>query len=92
MASGKSDWLLGPGRVERLALTSYRTGDLLTGSAPRLALANMADRAVLRARPTAMLILSAESSPGKPANESIAAFRQSTGPLSSWVDRITQSR
>ncbi len=92
MVQGKADWLLGPGRTERLALTAYRTGDLLTGSAPRLALANMADRAALRTRPTAMLILSAESSPGKPADEAIAAFRQSTGPLSSWVDRITQSR
>ena len=89
---GKSDWLLGPGRVERMVLTTYRTGDLLTGSAPRLALANMADRAALRARPTAMLILSAENSPGQPADESIAAFRQSTGPLSPWVDRIIQSR
>jgi hypothetical protein len=89
---GKSDWLLGPGRVERLVLTTYRTGDLLTGSAPRLALANMADRATLRARPTAMLILSAENSPGQPADESIAVFRQSTGPLSPWVDRIIHSR
>ena len=57
-------------------------GTLVTGS----------DRAALRARPTAMLILSAENSPGQPADESIAAFRQSTGPLSPWVDRIIQSR
>ena len=92
MAEGKSDWLLGPGRVERMALTSYRTGNVLTGSGPRLALANMGDRMLLRARPTAMIILSAETMPGKPAGEAVAAFRQSTGPLAPWVDRITQSR
>lgn len=92
MADGKSDWLLGPGRVSRLTVTSYRTGDVLTGSAPRLSLANMADRILLRARPTAMLILSSENGTGKPASESIAAFRQSTGPLAPWMDGITQSR
>ena len=92
MPDGKSDWLLGPGRVERLTLTSYRTGDVLTGSAPQLSFANMGDRILLRARPTTMLILSAENAAGKPSSESIAAFRQSTGPLAPWMDGITQSR
>ena len=92
MAAGKADWLLGPGRLERLAITFYHTGDLLTGSAPRLALANMRDRVLLRARPTAMLILSAEQRPGQRADEAIAAFGQSTGPLAGWMDRITQPR
>ena len=92
MPDGKSDWLLGPGRVERLTLTSYRTGDVLTGSAPQLSFANMGDRILLRARPTTILILSAENAAGKPSSESIAAFRQSTGPLAPWMDGITQSR
>ncbi len=91
-AEAKADWLLGPGRVERLALTAYRNGDLLTGSAPRLALANMAERAALHPRPTTMLILSAENAPGKPAGEALADFRKSTGPLAPWVDRIIQAR
>ncbi len=92
MAGGKSDRLLGPGRVERLAVTSYRTGDLVTGSAPRLGLANMADRLLLRARPTAMLIVSAEERQGQPAAEAIATFRQSTGGLGPWMDRATALR
>ncbi len=88
----RADRLLGPGRTERLAFTSYRTGSLLTASAPRLSLANMQDRLLLRARPTSMLILSAEELPGKPAAASIAAFRQSTGPLGDWMDRIAALR
>ncbi len=89
---GKSDRLLGPYRTARLAYTTYRTGDLLSGSAARLSLANLQDRLVLRARPTMMLILSAEEKPGKPAAQSLAAFRQSTGPLEGWMDRIAALR
>jgi exosortase A len=89
---GRSDRLLGPGKVARLAYTGYRTGDLLTGSAARLALANMQDRLLLRASPTATLILSAEERPGAPAAQSLAAFQQSTGPLAAWMDRITALR
>ena len=89
---GKSDRLLGPYRTERLAYTGYRTGDLLTGSAARLSLANLQDRLLLRARPTMLLILSAEDRPGQPARQSLAAFQQSTGPLDSWMDRIAALR
>ena len=89
---GKSERLLGPYRTERLAYTAYRTGDLLTGSAARLSLANLQDRLMLRARPTMMLIISAEDHPARPAQQSLAAFRQSTGPLDSWMDRIAALR
>jgi EpsI family protein len=92
LAWGKADRLLGPREVGRLAHTAYRTGDLMTGSAAALALANMQDRLLLRARPTAMLILSAEERPGAPAEQSLAAFAQSTGPLGAWMDRITALR
>ena len=92
MAEGKSDRLLGPGRAERLAVTFYRTGDVITGSAPRLSLANMQHRLLLRREPTLMLILSAEEAPGRPAAEALSAFRQSTGPLGAWMDRIAALR
>ncbi len=89
----KSDRLLGPGRVERLAQTYYRTGSLVTGSNARLKLANIADRLLLRARPTATLILSAEERPGQPAAAaSLDAFRRSTGAPGAWMDRITAIR
>lgn len=91
--SAKSDRLLGPGRVERLAQTYYRTGSLLTGSNARLKLANMRDRLLLRARPTAMLILSAEERAGQPsAAESIDLFRHSTGAPGRWMDRMAAIR
>ncbi|MBS0255537.1 MAG: exosortase A [Proteobacteria bacterium] len=71
----------------RLAETSYRSGELVTGSAARLRLANFADRLLLRPRPTALLILSAEAVPGAPEPAaSLAAFRQAMGPATGWMD------
>jgi EpsI family protein len=84
----KSDRLLGPGGVERLAETRYRTGALLTGSNLRLKLANIHDRLRLRARPTMMLILSAEQRRGSDPAAWLRAFRASAGPLEPWMDRI----
>ena len=92
MGEGKSDRLLGNGTVERIAVTWYRTGDLMSGSNVRLKLANMADRLLFRARPTTMLILSAEDSPRGSAQTAIADFSVATGPLGPWVDRMTQVR
>lgn len=89
---GKSDRLLGAGRTARLAVTYYRSGDLLTGSNAQLKLANMRDRLLVRARPTMLLILSAEERPGRPAHRSIEAFRRSTGPLGPWMDRMAGLR
>ncbi|HET9630297.1 MAG TPA: exosortase A [Novosphingobium sp.] len=92
IANGKSDRLLGKGRLPRLAETYYRTGTLLTGSNVRLKLANICDRLRLRAAPTALLILSTDGSPeaGQPA--ALEAFRQAVGPLGPWMDRMAQQR
>ena len=91
-ALARSDRLMSGGKIERLALTYYRTGKLLTGSNARLKLANMADRLLLRSRPTAMLILSTEQRPGKSAALSLGAFRRSIGEPGQWMDRIGQAR
>jgi exosortase A len=88
----RSEWLRGEGRVERLAYTWYRSGELTTGSNARLKLATIGDRLLLRARPTILLILSAENKPGVRAEPLLAQFRQSTGPLDSWMDRIVTLR
>ncbi|MYL96957.1 exosortase A [Novosphingobium sp. FGD1] len=90
--SGLSERLLGNGRVERLAVTWFRSGDLFSGSNARLKLAVMLDHLLLRTRPTAMIVLSSEDAPKGQAERSILAFQASTGPLQSWVDRITQVR
>lgn len=89
---GKGERLLGNGRVERVAMTWYRQGGLLSGSNARLKLAVIADHLLFRAEPTTMLILSAEDAPRGVAQDSIAAFRQSTGPIEVWMDRIAQVR
>lgn len=88
----RSEWLRGEGRSERLAYTWYRSGDLTTGSNARLKLATIGDRLLLRARPTKVLILSAENQTGAPAEAVLAEFRQSTGPLDGWMDRIAALR
>ncbi|WP_209347747.1 exosortase A [Pontixanthobacter sp. CEM42] len=87
-----SDYLLANGQVKRLAQTSFHHGDILTGSAAKLKLANMRDRLLLRAQPTMMLILSAEETETQKPAPSIAAFRQSIGNESEWMDRIAGLR
>ena len=76
--------------MQRLTITWYRTGDLVTGSNSRLKLANMADRLLMRARPTATLILSAEERPARPAREAVEAFLATSGPPAEWMDRIAR--
>ncbi|HKT85383.1 MAG TPA: exosortase A [Novosphingobium sp.] len=90
--NGKSERLLGGGKVERLAVTWYRNGGLLSGSNAQLKLAVIGDHLSFRAEPTAMLIISAEDAAGEPAADAIAHFLSSLGPLDSWIDRIVQVR
>ncbi len=92
VSSGHSERLLGRARSERVAETYYRTGTLTTGSAARLGLATLQQHLLLRPAPTMLLILSAEERPGKPAEASLAAFRQSTGSPGPWMDRIAGVR
>jgi exosortase A len=91
-AGAHAERLLGNGQVGRVALTWYRTGELLTGSNARLKLAAMADRLALRERPTVLLILSAEDAPGEPAADTIHAFVEAAGPLGRWIDRMAEER
>lgn len=92
VAGGKADRLRGKGGAERLTETYYRTGSLTTGSNARLKLANISDRLLLRARPTMLLILSAEKQGAENPEAVIAAFRQSTGSLDDWMDRVARVR
>ncbi|WP_334182842.1 exosortase A [Novosphingobium sp.] len=86
---GRSERLLGGGKVERLAVTWYRTGDLASGSNARLKLAVIGGNLRLHARPTAMLILSSES---RDAADAIARFQAANGPTGTWMDRVTGLR
>lgn len=92
IGGGFSERLLARGNVERLAVTWYRSGGLLTGSNARLRLATMEDRLLLRARPTGMLIISAEAGGRFAPADSIEAFRRAAGPLGAWMDRIAAIR
>lgn len=88
-ADARVDLLQAPGPVHRLAVTRYRSGDVLTGSNARLKLANIRDRLLLRARPTSVLILSSERDV---SGASIHAFEAAIGDPAAWMDRIGQAR
>lgn len=92
VANAKSDLLRARGSMERLAETYYRNGDLLTGSALKLKLATIADRLLLRREPTTMLILSTEVTADEDPAIRLDRFRQSTGPVGPWMDRIVALR
>lgn len=92
VANAKTDYLLVFGQHKRLVQTSYRTGDLLTGSVARLKLANMQSRLLLREQPTLMLIVSSELQDAQMAEQSIAQFRQAIGDEGEWLDRIAGLR
>ena len=92
LASARSDRLTSGGKIERLAFTWYHTGKLLTGSNMQLKLANIADRLLLRGRPTAILILSAEQRPGRDSTAEVRAFHGAIGDPGVWMDRIAQDR
>ena len=91
-ADARSERLLGHGRIERLAVTWYRTGTVTTGSNARLKLAVIADHLLLRARPTAMLIVSAEDGQAHSSHDAIARFLAATGSTGPWMDRVGKLR
>ncbi len=87
-ASQTGDVLLADGRVRRVAVTSYRQGDLLTGSRGALKLAGLRDRLALSPDATTMLILSAEEGALGDGARTIAAFQRTIGDRAQWLDRI----
>lgn len=87
---GRAEYLIANGE-RRLAVTYYRTGDVLTGSRLRLKLELVRQRLSLAPKPVMVLILSARDGKGGPAAESINALLGATGPLGPWLDRMTES-
>lgn len=90
--TARADYLLAYGSVKRLAETSYRSGDLTTGSNARLKLSTMRSRLLLQPKPTILTILSVEGEEGahsaRDPAEAIAAFRSALNDQGKWVDRI----
>ena len=91
VAGGHGEWLQADGIHRRLAVTFYRSGTLLTGSNARLKLATLQARLAMQARPTVVLIVSAEEGAqpqGSAAPQAVGAFLRSAGPLIPWMDRL----
>lgn len=88
---GHAEWLQANGNVRRLAVTWYRTGNVLTGSNARLKLANITDRLIGRDNSTMALIISAEERPEHPAPRAIEAFYNAAKPLGQWMDGMAQT-
>ncbi|MBT0669120.1 exosortase A [Novosphingobium profundi] len=91
-SGGRGERLLANGTLERVAVTWYRNGTLLSGSNLGLKLAVIDDQLFLRAEPTVMLIVSAEERGDRPAAQSIARFVGSTGDLARWMDALAGLR
>ncbi|MBD3728547.1 MAG: exosortase A [Sphingomonadales bacterium] len=85
----QGDWLFALGSIKRLAQTSYRRGDLTTGSASRFKLATMRDKLLLRSQPAMMLIVSSED---RDASRSVAAFAAAIGDRGAWMDHAAGLR
>lgn len=81
------DRLQALGAHRRVAETWYRKEGWIGTSTMHLKLLTMRDRLLLRARPTAMLILSAEEYGDTDPAATIADFRSSTADLGNWMDR-----
>lgn len=92
IGSAKSERLLSGGKIERYALTWYRSGSLLTGSNAELKLGNIKDRLLLRPSTTAMLIVSVETRDGKDSTAALNAFVTAIGDPGLWMDRIGEGR
>jgi exosortase A len=90
--AASSDRLQARGSSERLAETTYCSGDLLTGSKLALRLHVLTDKLLLRPEPTMMLILSAQPAPGLSAAQSIDAFRTAIGPIGLWMGQVAADR
>lgn len=88
LTNAKSERLIHNGTTPRLTLTWYRSGDLLTGSNIRLKLGNIQDRLMLRARPTATLIIASEQTAENDPATALVAFRAAVGEIGPWMDRI----
>ena len=86
--SAQSDRLFALQTERRLALTSYRHGDLLTGSPVSLKLATIRDRLLLRPASTAMLVVSVRDGQGPPSADIAADFLRALGDRGAWIDRI----
>lgn len=87
-----SDILLAQGRTKRLALTSYRTGRLTTGSAAHFKFAVMRDRILFTQRPAILLIVSAEGTDQAELTDRVDRFMAAMGERGAWIDRAAGLR
>ena len=87
IGGAKGERLQAVGVHPRLAMTWYRHGDWTGSSRIDLKMLTMRDRLLFTARPTAMLIVSAEGDAAQ-SEAAIAAFLATIGPPGKWMDRI----
>jgi exosortase A len=88
LAGGKSALLRGDDGTLRMASTWYASGPLITASNMRLKLQSVADRVLLRQRPSAMLIISATGPDPQTIRASLSDFLRDAGPPRRWMDRL----
>src|SRR5690606_944783 len=88
IAGGSAERMQADTANRRVAITWYRRGNLSTGDNTRLKLAVIGDRLALSAKPTMLLIMSAEERPGLSADSSLRAFVDTVEPVGEWMDAV----
>ncbi|OZA91646.1 MAG: EpsI family protein, partial [Erythrobacter sp. 34-65-8] len=86
------DALFAQGAIKRVAYTQWRSGDHSTASSLALKLAVMRDRTLMRARPVATLIVSAEGDDTDAIAARLARFTAAMGDRDAWMDRAAGLR
>ncbi len=76
---GKAERIMAPGKVARTALTFYVLGDAVTGDAMTVKMRTLAARLLGGDQRAAVVILSAEEEPGRPARAALDAFLAAFG-------------
>ncbi len=76
---GKAERIMGPAKLARTAFTYYVLGGTTTGDTMTVKLTTLGARLIGGDQRAAVLILSAEDRPGKPAREALDAFAAALG-------------
>lgn len=90
-ARGAAMRMTGPGRVERVTVTWYRVGGVLTGSDRRVKLETLKARLLGGDQAAAAVLVSAEQGEDRAAEATIRDFLRAAGPVEGLADRVLRT-
>ncbi|TGX52281.1 EpsI family protein [Sphingomonas gei] len=88
ISGGHALRMTGPERVERVAVSWYRVGDMLTGSDKRVKFETLKTKLLGGDQAAVAVLLSAEQGTDQGAQAAIADFGRALGPVDALADRL----